>query len=328
MKKTILVTGGAGYIGSQTNLYLLEQGFDTIIFDNLVYGHREVVPENSKFIQGDLSNPSDLEAVFSNHKIDGVIHFAAYAYVGESVENPQKYYQNNVVGTLNLINTMVKYGVKKIVFSSTCATYGIPESLPITEQTPQKPINPYGKTKLMIEEIFKDYQVAYNFDSISLRYFNACGADVNLNTGEAHDPETHLIPLVLDAAADSGKTIKIFGQDYNTPDGTCVRDYIHTMDLATAHYLAMEKLLDTDKVCEFVNLGTGNGFSVKEIIDTARQVTGKDIKVETHERRPGDPDKLIADITKARQFLGWEPKYSNLEFILDTAWRWKNKLSA
>ena len=325
MKKTILVTGGAGYIGSQTNLYLLKQGFDTIVFDNLVYGHREVVPENSKFIQGDLSNLEDLESVFSNHKIDGVIHFAAYAYVGESVENPQKYYQNNVVGTLNLINTMVKYDVKKIVFSSTCATYGIPESLPITEQTPQKPINPYGKTKLMIEEIFKDYQVAYGFDSISLRYFNACGADEDLQTGEAHDPETHLIPLVLDAAADSTKTIKIFGQDYNTPDGTCVRDYIHTMDLATAHYLAMQKLLETSKICDFVNLGTGNGFSVKEIIDTAKSVTGKNISVEIHDRRPGDPDKLIADITKARQFLGWEPQYSNLEFILDTAWRWRNK---
>jgi UDP-glucose 4-epimerase len=327
MSKTILITGGAGYIGSQTNLYLLEKGYKTIVLDNLVYGHAEVVPSESIFIRADLSNREELDKVFAAYKIDGVIHFAAYAYVGESVTNPQKYYQNNLVGTLNLLNSMHRNRVNKIVFSSTCATYGIPENLPITEQTPQKPINPYGKTKQMIEEVFRDYHTAYNLNSISLRYFNACGADSQNRTGEMHDPETHLIPLVLDAAADGVKMISIFGDDYDTPDGTCIRDYIHTMDLATAHFLAIEKLINGENLCEFVNLGTGNGFSVKEIVQTAEKITGNSIKTQINPRRVGDPDKLVADISKARSFLNWQPEYSNLDFILSTAWEWSKHIS-
>ncbi|MEM1312727.1 MAG: UDP-glucose 4-epimerase GalE [Patescibacteria group bacterium] len=325
MQKTILITGGAGYIGSQTNLYLLEQGFKTIVFDNLVYGYEEVVPKESILIKGDLADKNSLSEVFSNYQIDGVIHFAAYAYVGESVTDPQKYYHNNLVGTLNLLAAMKEYKVDKIVFSSTCATYGIPETLPITENTPQRPINPYGKTKLMIEEVFKDYYQAYNLNSISLRYFNACGGDPLLRTGELHDPETHLIPLVLEAAKDSSKLIKIFGDDYDTPDGTCVRDYIHTLDLASAHFKALQKLLDGEQVCEFVNLGTGQGFSVKEIIQTVEKITQSKVQSQVSSRRPGDPDKLIADITKANSFLGWRPENSALDYIVSTAWAWKNR---
>ncbi len=322
--KTVLIVGGAGYIGSHTNFAFLDAGYNTIIFDNLVYGHKEVVPETSKFIQGDLLNKQDLERVFTENKIDAVIHFAAYAYVGESVTNPQKYYFNNVVGTLNLLEAMLNHNVKNIVFSSTCATYGLPENIPITESTSQNPINPYGQTKLMVEKILSDYASAYDLRFVALRYFNACGADVKSRSGEDHEPETHLIPLVLKAAK-SGTSIKVFGNDYSTPDGTCIRDYIHVNDLADGHLLALEKILDEKIKAEFINLGTGNGYSVKEIIETAREVTGKEIKVEEIERRAGDPDKLIADNTKAKTVLGWEPEYSDLKTVLETSWKWLGK---
>jgi UDP-glucose 4-epimerase len=328
MSKTILITGGAGYIGSQTNLSLLDAGYKTVVFDNLVYGHEKYIPPQSVFVKGDLSNQEQIDKVFKDYKIDGVIHFAAYAYVGESVENPRKYYLNNVVGTMNLLHAMLDNGVKDIVFSSSCATYGIPEAVPITESEKQMPINPYGYTKLMVEQIFKDYHKAYNLNSISLRYFNACGADLELRTGENHNPETHLIPLVLQVAAGKRYNIKIFGNDYDTPDGTCVRDYIHTKDLAAAHILALEKIFETGNLCKQYNLGTGNGYSVLEIINKAIEVTNHQISYEISPRREGDPAKLVADNTKARTELGWQPQYSDLDTIIKTAWKWEKKLES
>ncbi len=322
----ILVTGGAGYIGSQTNLFLLENGFETVVFDNLVYGHLTNIPQNAKcqFVQGDLLNLTQLEEVFAKNKIDAVIHFAAFAYVGESVENPAKYYQNNVLGSFNLLETMRKFGCQKLVFSSTCATYGTPEILPITENEKQKPINPYGWSKLMIEQMIKDYHHAYGLNAVVFRYFNAAGADRHLRTGEEHNPETHLIPLILEVASGKRDQIMIFGDDYETPDGTCIRDYIHTEDLASAHFLGVKKL-ETEKVCEFVNLASGNGYSVREIIQTVEKVTGITIKTKIAPRREGDPAMLIADNSKARDFLGWNPINSNLENIIQTAWNWEQK---
>lgn len=320
----ILITGGAGYIGSQTNYWLLDQGYETVVFDNLVYGYEQNVPSNSTFIKGDLANIADIQAVFRDYDISGVIHFAAYAYVGESVTNPQKYYQNNVVGTLNLLNAMIEADVKHIVFSSTCATYGIPEIIPITEQEKQSPINPYGFTKLVVEHILRDYYNAYGLKSVALRYFNACGADPKLRTGEAHNPETHLIPLIF-KAIDSGNPMLVFGDDYNTPDGTCIRDYIHTLDLASAHQTTLDKLIKGELDCDQINLGTGNGFSVLEVIQTIERVTGKNVPQKIVERRPGDPDMLVADNTKAREVLGWYPSHSSLENIIQTAWNWYQK---
>jgi UDP-glucose 4-epimerase len=326
MAKTILITGGAGYIGSHANLYLLEKGYNTIIFDNLIYGHREVVPLESQFINGDLTQISDLETVFSNYSIDAVIHFAAYAYVGESVADPSKYYKNNVIGTFNLLETMRKYNVTNIVFSSTCATYGLPTSIPITENEIQKPINPYGYTKLVIENMLKDFAKAYSLNSVSLRYFNASGADKLLRTGESHDPETHLIPLVLEVASGKREKISIFGNDYNTADGTCIRDYIHVTDLAIAHLKALEYILNSDETtCEFINLGTGNGYSVKQIIDMVEKVTGIQIPFEIKERREGDPDQLISATGKAKRILDFECTHSDLENIIKTAWDWEQK---
>jgi UDP-glucose 4-epimerase len=340
----ILITGGAGYIGSQTNLCLLEKGFETVVFDNLVYGHKEVVPESQKcqFIQGDLLNLSDLEAVFEKNKIEVVVHFAAFAYVGESVVNPAKYYQNNVLGSFNLLETMRKFGCQKLVFSSTCATYGEPEILPITENEKQKPINPYGWSKLMIEQMIKDYHTAYGLNAVVFRYFNAAGGDCDLRTGENHNPETHLIPLVLKVAKGELDKIKVFGDDYETFDGTCIRDYIHTEDLAMAHFLGLSKLnsqnikevtqtsgqnsiQNSNKICEFINLASGNGYSVMEIIKMAEKITGKNIKVEIEKRRMGDPARLIANNSKARDFLGWDPINSTLENIIQTAWNWETK---
>lgn len=323
--KYVLITGGAGYIGSQTNLSLLEAGYKTVIFDNLVYGHRDVVPHESDFVEGDLSNINQIKEVFQKYPIEGVIHFAAYAYVGESVTNPRKYYENNVVGTLNLLNAMVEADVKNIVFSSTCATYGIPDIVPITESEKQKPINPYGYTKLVVENMLKDYYAAYGLKSVALRYFNACGADPLLRTGESHDPETHLIPLVLRVAKGDMPAIKVFGNDYKTPDGTCIRDYIHTQDLASAHIQSLQKLIDNQISLEQINLGTGNGFSVLEIIQMARSVTGHQIPTQIVERRPGDPDKLVADNQKAERVLGWKPVHSDLQNIIQTAWNWENR---
>ncbi len=316
----ILVVGGAGYIGSHMVKHLLEHGHQCLVLDNLVYGHREAVDERAQFIHADLADKASLEKAFQAHPIEAVIHFAAYAYVGESVENPQKYYQNNVVGTLNLLDVMLEHKVNKIVFSSTCATYGNPQYMPIDEKHPQEPINPYGKTKLMIEQVFEDYHKAYGLNYIALRYFNAAGASRDASIGESHTPETHLIPLVLKAIKGDIEHISVFGTDYDTPDGSCIRDYIHIEDLASAHRLALEKIKEYSG---FINLGTGIGTSVKEIIAKAEKVTGKKCPVVYGERRAGDPAKLFADNKKAREVLGWEIQYTDVEDILRTAWSWE-----
>ncbi len=318
--KTILVMGGAGYIGSHTVRHLLNNGYDVVVADNLIYGHREAVDERAVFVHADLADKFSLQKLFDTHKIDAVVHFAAFTYVGESVQDPEKYYQNNVVGTVNLLNAMMAHNVKKIVFSSTCATYGDPLYTPIDEKHSQNPINPYGRTKLMIEQIFADYEKAYGLQHIALRYFNAAGCAADGSIGESHTPETHLIPLVLKAIKGERKNIKVFGTDYDTPDGTCIRDYIHVEDLATAHRLAVEKL-GSYNGC--LNLGTGVGTSVKEIISAAEKVSGKTCPTEYAERRAGDPARLFADNSKAKEVLGWKPEYTNIEDIIRTAWIWE-----
>lgn len=319
----ILVCGGAGYIGSHINKQLHKEGYETVVFDNLVYGHREAV-KWGYFEQGDLKNIEDIERVFQNHQIDAVFHFAAYAYVGESVSEPEKYYYNNVANTLNLLQVMRKHGCKKIIFSSTCATYGEPESVPITEDMPQNPINPYGATKLMMERIFKDYHTAYGLEFVVLRYFNAAGADPEGEIGESHNPETHIIPLVLDAASGKRADIKVFGTDYDTPDGSCVRDYIHVYDLATAHLLALHHL-EAGKESDFFNLGNALGTSVLEVVKSVRKVTGKGFKVVLTDRRPGDPAKLVGSSEKAQRILGWKPIYGDIDTIVKHAWNWHEK---
>ena len=317
----ILVAGGAGYIGSHCTLDLQRAGYDCVVLDNLSEGHREAV-QTEHFCQADLADVEQTREVFRKYPIEAVIHFAAHCYVGESVTNPQKYYYNNVVNTLNLLQVMLEFGVKKIVFSSTCATYGNPVYTPIDEKHPQSPINPYGMTKLMIEKIFQDYDRAYGLKYTALRYFNAAGADNEANIGESHDPETHLIPLVLEVAAGKRECIKVFGDDYETPDGTCIRDYIHVNDLSSAHRLAVRKLLDGGS-SNFYNLGIGKGFSVKEIIDITREITGKSIKQEIVARREGDPPILYANNIKAKTELGWEPKFTRIDDIISTAWYWE-----
>ena len=317
---SILVMGGAGYIGSHTVKHLLNHGYKVVVADNLVYGHRESVDSRADFIHADLADPNSLQAVFTRDKIDAVIHVAAYAYVGESVQEPRKYYYNNVQGTLNLLDVMLQHNVKDIVFSSTCATYGEPQYAPIDEKHPQKPINPYGRTKLMIEQIFADYERAYGLRYIALRYFNAAGASADGSIGESHTPETHLIPLVLKAIKGEHKAISVFGTDYDTPDGTCIRDYIHVEDLALAHRLAVEKLKEYSGC---INLGTVIGTSVKEIITAAEKVSGKKCPVEYGPRRAGDPARLFADNHKAKEVLGWTPKYTNIKDIIQTAWNWE-----
>ncbi len=316
----ILIVGGAGYIGSHLNKEISKKGIKTVIFDNLSYGHRDFVKWGT-FEQGDLGNIEDIRSVFKKYPIEAVMHFAAFTYVGESVENPQKYYMNNVKNTLNLLQVMLEENVKYFVFSSTCATYGNPVEIPITESHPQNPINSYGKGKLMVETVLKDYSDAYGLKYASLRYFNAAGADPDGEVGELHEPETHLIPLILDVAAGRRENIKIFGTDYDTPDGTCIRDYIHVTDLAEAHILALEYLQNGGE-SDFFNLGNGNGFSVKEVIETAREVTGKDIKAAEAERRPGDPPILVGSSNKARKTLNWNPQYDDLSKIIETAWNW------
>ena len=318
----ILVFGGAGYIGSHTVKHLLNNGYQCVVADNLIYGHRTTVDPRAEFVHADLLNPVSLRELFKNRKIDAVIHFAAFTYVGESVADPQKYYINNVIGTVNLLNVMLENNVRKIVFSSTCATYGEPQYTPIDEKHPQNPINPYGRTKLMIEQIFADYEKAYGLKHIALRYFNAAGCSSDGSIGESHTPETHLIPLVLKAINGERDKIKVFGTDYDTPDGTCIRDYIHVEDLALAHRLAVEKL-DSYNGC--LNLGTGLGTSVKQIIDAAEKVSGRKCPVEYAERRPGDPAKLFADNRKAREVLGWKPQYTDIEDIIRTAWNWETR---
>ena len=324
----ILITGGAGYIGSHCALALLKQGKNVIIFDNLSTGHIETVESlskygNLKFNQGDLLNKDDLESLFKNNKINAVIHFAAFSQVGESVKNPEKYYINNVCGTLNLLSTMLKHNVKKIVFSSTAATYGEPKYIPIDENHPQCPINPYGQTKLMIEKIMDDYDKAYNLKSVRLRYFNVAGADSEAIVGEWHEPETHLIPNILKSTFSSGKTFEMYGNDYDTKDGTCVRDYINIEDLVNAHLLSLEYLNNGGET-NFFNLGTNNGNTVKEVFNICKDVTKKNIDVKLMPKREGDPASLIADNKKAKDFLNWTPQKS-LEYSIKTAYKWEEK---
>lgn len=316
----ILIVGGAGYIGSHTNKLLHKRGYKTIVFDNLVYGHREFV-RWGEFVLGDLAQIEQIRLVFKRYPIKAVMHFSAFAYVGESVEDPEKYYINNVSNTLNILKVMKEFDVKYFVFSSTCSTYGNPVKIPIAEDHPQNPINPYGQSKLMVEKILSDFSNAYGLKYVSLRYFNAAGADPDHEIGEWHEPETHLIPLVLDAAIGKRENITIFGTDYDTPDGTCVRDYIHVTDLADAHILAVEYLFNNGKSDVF-NLGNGNGFSVKEVIETAKEVTGKDIPVIAAARRAGDPPVLIGSAQKIREALNWQPRFFELKIIIGTAWDW------
>ncbi len=319
----ILVTGGAGYIGSHVVLSLQAAGFEVLVLDNLVYGHAEYVPPEILF-KLDLEDRESLDKLLSSHPIEAVIHLAAYAYVGESVTKPAVYYRNNVYGTLCLLEAMVKAGIKSLVFSSTCATYGEPQHLPLTEDHPQHPINPYGFTKLVVEHMLRDFDRAYGLKSVAFRYFNAAGADPDGRVGEDHEPETHLIPLVLDVALKRRPLVTVFGTDYATPDGTCIRDYIHVTDLADAHVLGL-KYLQTGGETAFLNLGNGSGFSVQEVIDTTERVTGTPIERQLGERRPGDPAVLVGSAARAREVLGWNPRFADLETIVSTAWQWHQK---
>ncbi len=317
--KNILVLGGAGYIGSHTVKKLLIKGYNPIVIDNLILGHKAAVLAK-EFYQIDIGNKIELNSIFKKHKIDAVIHFAAFAAVGESVKNPQKYYQNNLINTINVLDCMLENNVKNIVFSSTCATYGNPQYSPLDEQHPQNPINPYGWTKFMIEKVMENYDKAYGLKSICLRYFNAAGADKDGQLMEKHNPETHLIPIVLETALGKREFINVFGNDYNTPDGTCIRDYIHVEDLADAHILAIEKLFAENKSYR-LNLGTGIGTSVNEIIQSAQRVTGKEIPVLYTDRREGDPPQLIASNTLAQEILYWFPKYTSIDDIINSAYK-------
>lgn len=326
----ILVTGGAGYIGSHCVMALLEKGFDVVVYDNLSTGHLETINKLKKygklsFVQGDLLHESYLKSLFKQYSIDAVIHFAAFSQVGESVINPKKYYVNNVVGTLNLLNSMVEYNVKKIVFSSTAATYGEPEYIPIDEKHPQNPINPYGQSKLMIEKIMDDYDKAYGLKSVRLRYFNVAGADSKNRIGEWHEPETHLIPNVLKSTFSGGKAFEMYGNDYDTKDGTCVRDYINIEDLINAHLLALNYLNNGGKT-NYFNLGTKEGNSVKEVFNACEKITGKNIDVKLMPRRDGDPASLVANNDKAMQELDWLP-IKSLEDSIRTAYIWEIKKS-
>ncbi len=316
----ILICGGAGYIGSHVNKRLNQAGYETVVFDSLIYGHRESV-KWGEFVEGDLGDPSVLDGVFRKYPIEAVLHFAAFAYVGESVCEPEKYYYNNVVNTLNLLQAMRKHGCDRIIFSSTCATYGEPEHIAITEDMEQRPINPYGMTKLTVERIFRDYEKAYDLKFVALRYFNAAGADPDGEIGESHTPETHIIPLILDAAGGVRENITVFGTDYDTKDGSCVRDYIHVSDLAEAHLLALEYLNRGGK-SDFFNLGNEKGTSVLELVDSARRVTGRDFKVVLSDRRPGDPAILLGSSVKAKKVLGWNPKFDDIDTIIRHAWNW------
>ncbi len=319
----ILVCGGAGYIGSHMVAELLEKGEEVVILDNLQKGHKESIL-GGKFYEGDLRDRQILDKVFSENNIDAVIDFAADSLVGESVTEPLKYFDNNIGGTINLLKAMRDYGVKKIVFSSTAATYGEPESTPILEGDKTFPTNPYGESKLAVEKILKWCDNAYGIKYTALRYFNAAGAHISGRIGEDHSPETHLIPLILEVATGKREKIMIFGNDYATEDGTCIRDYIHVTDLANAHLLALHRLSKggDSLIC---NLGNGTGFSVKEVIEVARKVTGHEIKAEDAQRRAGDPAILIASSDKAKKELGWEPRYNSLETIIETAWKWHEK---
>lgn len=317
----ILVLGGAGYIGSHTALELVKAGNEVVIADNLVTGYRKAIPKGAKFYEGDLRDFDFLNKLFQQEKIDAVIHFAAYSLVGESVTNPLKYYDNNLYGTKVLLEAMVKNNVGKIVFSSTAATYGEPENIPILESDRTCPTNPYGETKLAMEKMFKWTAEAHGLRYVSLRYFNACGADESGEIGEAHTPESHLIPLILQVPNGKRETISIYGTDYDTPDGTCIRDYIHVTDLAQAHILAVQ-YLNNGGESDIFNLGNGVGYSVREVIETARKVTGHPIPATESSRRAGDPARLVASSEKAKKILGWKPVHDSLEEIIASAWNW------
>lgn len=317
----VLVCGGAGYIGSHTVYELIERGHSVVVVDSLIKGHKAAVHNDAKFYLGDIRDEDFMDKVFKENNIDAVIDFAAFSLVGESVNEPFKYYENNVYGTLKLLEAMERAGVKKIVFSSTAATYGEPENDIIVESDKTIPTNPYGETKLTVEKMLKWADNAYGIKFVALRYFNAAGAHISGKIGEDHSPETHLIPIILQTALGQREKMFIFGDDYDTPDGTCVRDYIHVTDLADAHIKALEKLFKTNE-SGIYNLGNGKGFSVKEVIEKAKKVTGKDFKVEIEARRNGDPSTLIASSEKAIKELGWKPKFNTLDKIIETAWNW------
>ncbi len=319
----ILIVGGAGYIGSHVNKLLTQKGFRTVVYDNLSRGHKEFV-RWGEFFEGDLLNIDRLRSCFESRRIEAVMHFSAFALVEESVLQPEKYYRKNVIGTLNLLQTMREFDVKYFLFSSTCATYGHPEKIPISEDHPQNPINPYGRTKLLIEQVLKDYDRAYGLKHINLRYFNAAGADPEGDIGELHQPETHLIPLVISAAMGLLPEIRVYGTDYHTKDGTCVRDYIHVMDLADAHIRALQYLMDKNRSDSF-NLGNGNGHSVREVIEAVRRVGKREFRVVEAGRREGDPPALISSSRKVAETLNWKPQFADLEAIIETAWRWHQK---
>ncbi len=319
--KKILITGGAGYIGSHVVKALGEEGVEVLIVDNLSRGHKEAVLYG-KLVIADLKDKKNLNAIFEEFKPDAVMHFAAFIEVGESVRKPEKYYKNNTLNTLNLLEVMLRNRVNKFIFSSSAAVYGNPETVPIPETEVVKPINPYGQSKAFVEKILQDFDKAYGLKYVSLRYFNAAGADPEGKIGESHNPETHLIPLTLKAAKGERESIRIFGTDYPTPDGTCIRDFVHVSDLAEAHLLALDYILNGGK-SEIFNCGYGHGFSVREVIETARKVTGVNFKVEESERRKGDPAVLVAHSSKIRKVLNWKPKFDDLEYIIKTAWDWE-----
>ena len=326
----ILVVGGAGYIGSHMVKMLAKSGYDVVVLDNLSTGYRHAV-EYGRLVVGDLADIHLLEQLFRDHVFDGVMHFAANSLVGESMEIPSKYYRNNVANTLNLLDVMIRHDVKHFIFSSTAATFGEPEYTPIDELHPQNPINPYGSSKLMVERLLKDYADAYGLNSVCLRYFNACGADPDGEVGENHEPETHLIPLILQAASGRRKSITVFGRDYATEDGTCIRDYIHINDLCSAHYLAFEYIFAGKEGASLAfNLGNGQGFSVQQVIDVVTKVVAEDgcaLIVETGVRRAGDPPVLVADASHAKIKLNWQPEFAELETIVRHAWAWEKKLA-
>ena len=317
----VLVVGGAGYIGSHCVRQLLDAGHKPVVLDNLVFGHRQAVASDIPFYDCDLGDYDSVAHILKHEKIELVMHFAAFAYVGESVTEPRKYYENNLVATLRLLEAMLDNGVKKFVFSSTCATYGEPETLPMLESLPQAPINPYGQTKLDVENCLKAFSQAYGLSFAAFRYFNAAGAAEDGSIGEDHDPETHLIPLVFDAATGRRENIKIFGTDYSTPDGTCLRDYVHVDDLSRAHIAVFDKL-ERPSVGLFYNLGTGRPNSVREIIDAVQAVTGLNVPIIEVDRRAGDPPALFADSTKAQKELGWQIQYTSIQSIIASAWKW------
>jgi UDP-glucose-4-epimerase GalE len=319
---TILVCGGAGYIGSHTVYALWKQGYQVLVLDNLSYGHIQAIPSpDIALFEGDIGDQELVDTIFQMYQVDAVIHFAAFTYVGESVQNPVKYYKNNLISTLNLLERMLFHGCLHFVFSSTCAIYGLPQQEYLTESHPQAPISPYGKTKWMIEHLLQDYEKAYSLRFVALRYFNASGASKDGNLGEDHQPESHLIPLALQSLQEGSPPLTVFGKDYDTPDGTCIRDYIHVEDLASAHILALEHLLKGGASAAY-NIGSGQGFSVLEILQKIEQITGKAVPYHLGERRAGDPPRLVADSRKAQKELGWKPCSSDLDTIIASAWEW------